>query len=69
MFRQEASNVKVLSKKEVAQKLRISRATFDRLVKKGEFPPGIQLSSRRVGWLEAVVDEWLAKRQIANEAA
>lgn len=61
--------MKVLNKMEVATKIGLSRATFDRLVKKGEFPAGIQLSTRRVGWLEAVVDEWLAKRQCANEAA
>lgn len=56
-------STRVLSKKQICAKTGLSRATIDRMVRKAEFPRPIRLTSRRVGWLESVVDEWLAERQ------
>lgn len=34
------------------------------LEKKGQFPKRRQLGPRRVGWVEAEIDAWLASREV-----
>jgi len=38
------------------------RVQIMRKVKAGEFPPPVPLSDRRIAWVEAEVDDWIAKR-------
>ncbi|WP_461382562.1 helix-turn-helix transcriptional regulator [Devosia indica] len=40
----------------------LSRRTIYREVSAGRFPRPVQLSSRRVGWRSAEVQDWLDKR-------
>ncbi len=37
----------------------LSRATLYRLIKKGSFPPGRQLSEGTVGWYEGDIEAWI----------
>lgn len=53
---------RVISKAQVCAKTGLSRATIDRMVARGDFPRPMQLSPRRVGWLEKVIDDWLAAK-------
>jgi predicted DNA-binding transcriptional regulator AlpA len=39
-----------------------SRDHLRRKVKAGEFPRPIPVSHRRIAWIEAEIDEWLAAR-------
>lgn len=56
--------MKVLSSKQVTQKCSISRTTIWRLEALGQFPKRIKLSSRRVGWREDEIDEWISKSNV-----
>ena len=53
---------RVLKTSEVAQMLRLSTRTLERLVETGEAPPRIQLSGRRVGYWRSDVIAWLQAR-------
>ena len=57
-----------LSQKEITIKLGISHTTLWRLRRSGDFPQPIQLSSRRIGWREDEVEEYLKSRQIPIQA-
>jgi predicted DNA-binding transcriptional regulator AlpA len=50
----------VLSKKQLSQKIGLCPAMIDKKVRDGSFPPPIQLSANRVGWLDTVIDAHLA---------
>jgi predicted DNA-binding transcriptional regulator AlpA len=54
---------KVLSKREAADRLGISTRTLDRLMSDGRGPSVIELSPRRLGFLEADLDAFIARRR------
>lgn len=47
---------------DVVAELGISQATINRLHRRGEFPPKVQITSRCTGWSEADIAEWKARR-------
>jgi len=49
-----------------AKGINYSRDHLRRKCKAGEFPEPIPLSGRRIAWIEAEVDEWLADRARAR---
>ncbi len=40
----------------------LSRSTIYLRVAEGSFPPPVSLGDRAVGWIEAEVNDWLARR-------
>ena len=60
---------RVLSVKEVCQRIGLSKATVYRLQKAGEFPRPVCLSAGRVGWRENAVDQWIRERRVAGSPA
>ncbi len=54
-----------LSTADVTALLNVSRSTLHRMVKNGKFPASIKISDSRVGWRQADVLAWVAKRQAA----
>jgi len=47
----------------------LSRSTIYSKVKKGEFPPPVNLGERAVGWLDSEIDSWLESRvQVTRQA-
>lgn len=57
-----------LSSKEITIKLGISHTTLWRLRRSGEFPEPIQLSTRRIGWREDEVEQYLESRRAQTPA-
>jgi len=55
--------LKVLTRPEVIALLGISKMTFDRIEAKGDGPPKVQLSPRRIGYRVSAVRAWLAGRE------
>jgi predicted DNA-binding transcriptional regulator AlpA len=55
--------LRILTKKEAAQRNRISLRLLERLIASGEGPPIIQLGARRVGIDEDDNDAWLRSRR------
>lgn len=54
--------MRLLSKKQVREKVLYSPAHIDRLEAAGLFPRRIRLGQCRVGWLEQEVDDWIATK-------
>jgi prophage regulatory protein len=55
--------MRVLNKKEVRAKTGgLGDVTIWRLEKSGRFPKRINITERRVGWVESEIDAWLDKR-------
>jgi prophage regulatory protein len=47
----------------------LSRSTIYLRIAEGRFPTPISLGGRAVGWIEAEVNEWLARRIEASRTA
>jgi predicted DNA-binding transcriptional regulator AlpA len=61
---------KVLTKAEVVGLTGLSRDTLERMVSRGEGPPCVRLSPRRVGFPVAGLRAWLQSRTVnAGDAA
>jgi prophage regulatory protein len=58
---------KILRFPQVIAKTGLSRSTIYALLSVGKFPKKIQLSPRRVGFLEAEVDAWLNEKTQSRE--
>lgn len=59
---------RILSRREVAEVLGVSRSSTWRLQKKDpSFPEPRKISERRVGWLASEVESWLQSRPLVSE--
>jgi predicted DNA-binding transcriptional regulator AlpA len=56
----------VISEIETADAINVSTSTLRRMHSRGEGPPRIQLSKRRIGYRLGDVDEWLRLRACAS---
>jgi predicted DNA-binding transcriptional regulator AlpA len=54
-----------LTPKAVCERVALSRATLDRLVVAGKFPPPIRLTERRLAFNAADVDAWMQEKVAA----
>lgn len=50
---------KLLSSKQISEKVGLSSSQIRRLVLAGEFPKPLKISAGRNGWLEKDVDDWV----------
>jgi len=55
-------HLNILRKKEIIQKLGITRSTLYRWIADNIFPKPVQLGPRSVGWIEAEIDKWLLEK-------
>ena len=51
-----------LNIKEVSELLGISVSTINRLIKRGDFPPKIKISPRRMVFMKKQIEEWIDKK-------
>ena len=66
-LRRENENVsKLLTLRQVIEKVSLSKALIYKLIRKGLFPCPRNLSPGRVGWLEDEVDSWVEARPPAG---
>jgi prophage regulatory protein len=54
---------RLISFREVAQRVGLSRSSVWRMERAGQFPKRRRLSVNRVAWWEAEIEEWLHDRQ------
>ena len=52
-----------LTMKEVSDLLGISISTINRLIKKGEFPPKVKLSPRRMVFMKKEIEGWIDNKR------
>jgi predicted DNA-binding transcriptional regulator AlpA len=57
------SGKRVLSLEAVLDRVPVSRTTLWRMERAGLFPQRIQVSTNRVGWIEADIDAWVEGRK------
>lgn len=50
---------RLLSVKQVMERVGLSRATIYRKEGLGEFPARVSISQSRVGWLESEINDWI----------
>lgn len=60
--------MKLLSKKEVRDKVLYSPAHIARLEASGLFPKRVQLGAGRVGWVDEEVENWIKDRIALRDA-
>ena len=68
--RADKPNIKILTKKQVLARVPMSYPTLWSMMQRGLFPRSRQMSEERVGWIEAEIDNWIAKlpvRAIGDE--
>ena len=51
--------MKIIDLKTVSEKVGLSTTTITRREKVGKFPNRVQISERRIGWLESDINTWL----------
>ena len=54
--------MRILKTNEVVKIIGLSKVTIWRMERSGTFPKRINLSDRRVGWIESEILEWLESR-------
>ena len=58
-----SENRPFLTTKEVSQLIGLSVSTINRLVKKGDFPKKVKISSRRMVFMKYQIQEWIDKKR------
>lgn len=56
------SQPSILRRNQVQARTGLSRSTIYLYMKSGLFPKPVSLGARAVGWVEAEVSDWIAKR-------
>ena len=64
----QTENVSLIRRKEVQAKTGLGASSIYAMMKSGEFPQCLNLSERRVAWIESDIDKWIAER-VANHRA
>ena len=57
---------RVLRAREVQVRIGCGNSKFYQLLSTGDFPPGIRIGNRSVGWRESQVEDWIAARPIVD---
>ncbi len=58
---------RVLTTAQLRERVPFSRMHFWRLARDGKFPRPIKLGPRRLGWIEAEIEKWVADRAAERE--
>lgn len=54
--------MKIVNASEIKSRTGLARSTWYALLKNGDFPTPIKLSSKRIGFLESDIDRWIELR-------
>lgn len=57
---------RLLRARSVLEKIGCGNSKFYQMLSSGEFPPGVRIGTRSVGWRESTVDEWIASRPVVD---
>lgn len=65
---QKIENNRLIRRKEVQVKTGLGGSSIYAMMAKGEFPKPLQLSERRVAWIESEIDQWITERVESHRA-
>jgi prophage regulatory protein len=57
---------RLISQRELQQRLTLSRSTIWRMSRQGAMPPPIQLTPSRIAWRESDIENWIADRAASS---
>lgn len=64
----QIENPRLIRRKEVQHKTGLSASSIYAMMKTGTFPQCLNLSERRVAWVESDIDRWIAERVESHKA-
>ena len=53
---------RLIRRKEVQDKVGLGASSIYAMMKQGKFPQCLNLSERRVAWIESEIDQWVSER-------
>ena len=65
---QQNENIRLIRRKEVQAKTGLGASSIYAMMQQGTFPKAVNISERRVAWIESDIDKWIAER-VANHRA
>jgi len=65
---QQNENVRLIRRKEVQTKTGLGASSIYAMMQQGKFPKAVNISERRVAWIESEVDQWIANRIAQHKA-
>jgi len=65
---QQTENNRLIRRKEVQDRTGLGASSIYAMMKIGKFPKCLNLSERRVAWLESDIDSWIAERVAEHQA-
>ena len=65
---QQNENQRLIRRKEVQAKTGLGASSIYAMMKSGEFPQCLNLSERRVAWIESDIDKWISERIKSHKA-
>ena len=60
---------RLIRRKEVQDKTGLGTSSIYAMMKQGKFPKAINISERRVAWIESDIDSWIAERITSHNAS
>ena len=66
---QQTENVRLIRRKEVQAKTGLGASSIYAMMQQGPFPKAVNISERRVAWIESDVDQWINERIASHKAA
>lgn len=66
---QQTENVRLIRRKEVQAKTGLGASSIYAMMQQGKFPKAVNISERRVAWIESDVDQWINERIASHKAA
>lgn len=62
MSDQYRQSLVIVRRREVESRTGLSRSAIYERIQSGDFPRPVNLGAKAVGWVEAEVDDWIARR-------
>jgi prophage regulatory protein len=59
---------RLISMKEVTDRVPFTKVHIYRLMKRGEFPRSIKIGKRRVCWRESEIETWIASKEFGQDS-
>lgn len=61
-------NIRLIRRKEVQAKTGLGASSIYAMMQQGMFPKAVNISERRVAWIESDVDQWINERIASHKA-
>ena len=65
---QQIENLRLIRRKEVQAKTGLGASSIYAMMQQGTFPKAINISERRVAWIESDIDLWISERIKSHKA-